>query len=256
MKKNLRLAAILLMAVFPALLISQTVTVEYMKVTQESESLYLQVEQEWKKIHKNRIDQGLINGWSLYRNVDAGYNDPYQYMVITWYDDMDGAVRAELGDIGESLMAEIDTDIADQTMASRVLAHREFSHNLASASNNHGAAFLVVNRMRPTPGNWDAYVESEREVFKPMFEESISQGNRASWGLWNTWPYEEGQIRLVTVDGFDDLAQSYGENMEEIFAKVHPGKDMDEVARKVMSLRDQAQVEVWQLVDSAWPEQE
>jgi len=246
---------VLMLAVFGSAVYSQTVAVEYMKVSQENVSLYMQVEQEWKKVHQARIDAGLINGWSLYRNVAAGFKDPYQYITITWYDGMPDAVAASFEGMNEAVGDMIDQELFDRTGESRVLAYREFSHHMASASNNHGSNFLVVNWMRPTPGNWNAYVESEREIFKPIFEESIRQGTRSSWGLWNTWPYQEGEIRLVTVDGYDTLEQGNGENMRDLFAKVHADKDFNEVSQKVLSLREQARIEVWQLVDSVWPEE-
>jgi len=127
---------------------------------------------------------------------------------------------------------------------------------MATADKGHGSKFLVLNWMRPTPGNWNAYVQSEMENFKPMFEESIKEGHRASWGLWQTWPYQEGQIRLITVDGYDSIAQGNEENLQELFEKVHPDQDFDKVQQTVMSLRDQARIEVWEEVDSVWPEQE
>jgi hypothetical protein len=256
MKKTLKFIAILLLTAFPAVVFSQTVVVEFMKVSQENENLYLQVEQQWEKVHKARIDAGLINGWSLYRNVAAGFKDPYQYITITWYDNMEKAAAASLEGLDESIMSQLDAELLNQTAESRVLAHRDFSHSMAQATNNHGSKFLVINRMRPTPGNWDAYVKSENEVFKPIFEESIKEGTRSSWGLWQTWPYQEGQIRLITVDGFNSLEQQNAENIQELFTKVFPDKDINKVAAEVLPLRDQAQVEVWQLVDSVWPEQD
>jgi hypothetical protein len=256
MMKHLKVLIVLLLAAFPAVLSSQTVTAEYMKVTEQSESLYLKVEQEWKKIHKARIDAGLIQGWTLYRNVGAGYKDPYQYVTITWYDNMTKAVTSPFDGLDESVWGAINEDLINQTGDSRVLAHRDFSYNMESASGSHESKYIVINRMRPTPGNWDAYVKSEREIFKPMFDESIKEGHRNSWGLWQTWPYKEGEIRLVTVDGFDSLEQRAGEDLGDLFKKVFPDKDMNKVAQEVTSFRDQAEVELWERVDSVWPEPE
>ena len=254
MKKMKKSIVILLLAAFPAIAFSQTVVVEYMKVSQENESLYLEVEQQWKKIHQARIEAGSINGWTLYRNVAAGYKDPYQYITVTWYDDMAKAVASSMNGV-ESVSDMLDQDLLNKTSESRVLAYRNFSHQMASASNNHGSRFLVINHMKPTPGNWNAYIQSEREILKPMFEESIKEGHRSSWGLWQTWPYKEGQVRLITVDGYDSVEQGNSENYQELFTKVHPDKDFNTLQSQTMSLRDQVEIELWEAVDSVWPEE-
>ena len=61
MKNILKSFLVLLLAVVSFSLTAQNpvVILEYMKVTQESESTYLEVEQVWKKIHQKRIEAGV-----------------------------------------------------------------------------------------------------------------------------------------------------------------------------------------------------
>ena len=90
MKRVSTLVAVVAACMFSISSMAQnpTVVLEFMKVTQESEATYLQVEQAWKQIHQKRVQEGLAAGWQLWRKVHAGYKDPYQYITINWYNDI------------------------------------------------------------------------------------------------------------------------------------------------------------------------
>lgn len=233
---------------------NSTAVLEYMKVTQESEATYLQVEQAWKKIHQKRVADGLASGWQLWRKVNAGYNDPYQYITIHWYDDYSKSFTPAPEGFFEQFMNGEDAEILNQTAASRVLAHVEVSHQLGAADNNLASPFIVLNRMQVKPGNGSDYVKMEMEVFKPLHEEGIKRGLRAHWSIWNIWPYDNGQATYTTVDGYADAAQFTAEG-QDYFSEVHPNLNADEVSEKIMKLRRMESSEIWQLVDAVFPEQ-
>jgi hypothetical protein len=255
MKAILRIQIFLMLAALPAFLSAQSVSIEYMKVTQESEGLYLEVEKEWKKVHQARIKEGLVNGWQLWRNISAGYGDDFQYMTINWYKDMAHATAPAPDGFWDNLQTTVDQDIIGRTWESRVLVTREFSHSMFGADTNHGAKWIQVNYMKTKPGKWNEYLDIEREIFKPIFEEAINRGYRASWGVWQMWPYEEGEVTLVTVDGYDSWEQRFMDQ-EDLFKVVHPDMDMDELWDKLEAVREMSEVQIWELVDAAWPEDE
>jgi hypothetical protein len=255
MKRALKLAAVLV-ALSPFCLMAQnsTVVLEYMKVTQESESTYLEVEQAWKQIHQKRVEEGLVAGWQLWRKVHAGYNDPYQYITINWYNDFAQSFKGVPDGFYEQFMNGPDAEIFNQTASSRVLAHMEVSHQIGGAENNQGASFIVVNRMKVKPGNQSDYVKMEMEVFQPLHEEGIRRGARSHWAIYSNWPYDKGETTYSTVDGYTDAAQFTSEG-EDYFSEVHPDLNADQVSEKMMKLRVIESVEIWELVESVFPEQ-
>ncbi len=255
MKHFTKLTALLIMAVLPFTIAAQnpTVVLEYMKVTQESEGTYLQVEQAWKKIHQKRIEEGLSAGWQLWRKVHAGYNDPYQYITVNWYENYAQSFKPAPEGFFEAFMNGEDSEILNQTSASRVLAHVEVSHQIAQAENSGNPNLIVVNRMQVKPNNGSDYVKMELEVFKKLHEEGIRRGLRSHWGIWSNWPYDKDQAAYVTVDGYTDAAQLTAEN-QDYAAEVLPGMNMDELSEKILKLRKMESAEIWELVDAVFPE--
>lgn len=258
MKHVFKVFIALLLAVVPLSLIAQnpTVILEYMKVTQESESTYLEVEQAWKKIHQKRIELGLSAGWQLWRNVYAGYNDPYQYITANWYSDYAQSFKPMPEGFYEGFMNGEDAEILNKTAGSRVLASKQVTHQVSQATNNPGNSTLIwVNQMHVQPGMGSAYVELETTIFKPIHEEAIKRGERAHWSLWMNWPLKEGQAEFVTVDGFVNGTQLTGSGSEDLFSVVHPSLSADETYAKIEKARTLSSAELWELVESVFPEQ-
>ena len=248
----------LLLAVLPFSLFAQdpTVILNYMKVTPGSESAYLEVEQVWKTINQKRIEAGLGTGWQLWQKAFAGADDPYQFIAIDWYENWEQALKPIPEGFWEEAMAGLGDDFFEKTMKSRVLVKQEVTHQVMVADNNEGGSLILVNRMKVKPGKGGKYVEFERDFAKPLFEEAIKQGQRAHWGVWQTFPFEEGQVRYTTVDGYKNAQQLAGTGGEDLLQVVHPDLTWEEVSEKASSLRTIASVELWELVDSFFPEAE
>ncbi|MGW8314630.1 MAG: hypothetical protein ACWGNV_03440 [Bacteroidales bacterium] len=255
MKQVLKYAAVMVALIpFSLAVQSQTVVLEFMKVTQESEATYLEVEQAWKKIHQKKVEDGLVAGWQLWRKVHAGYDDPYQYITINWYDDFAQSMKPLPDGYYEQFFNGPDSEILNQTAGSRVLAHMEVSHQIGGAENNQGASLIVINSMKVRPEDQSDYVQMEMEVFKPLHEEGIRRGLRSHWGIWSNWPYDKGQATYTTVDGYSDRAQFTAEG-EDYFSAVHPDLNMEQVSEKIQKLRKIESVEIWELVESVFPEE-
>ena len=254
MKNVLKVFAMLLLAVVSFSLTAQnpTVVLEYMKVEQNSETAYLEVEQAWKAIHQKRIDEGLSAGWQLWRNVYAGYNDPYQYITVNWYNDYAQSFKPT----PEGFFDEF-SEIMEKTGGARILAGRQVSHRIDVAQNETPSKYIYINQMHVKQGMGGDYVKMEVEVFKPVHEEAIKRGNRSHWGIWSNWPIKEGQAAYVTVDGYADAAQlvAGGGMGDEIFSAVHPDIKPEEIAEKINKLRKMDGVELWELVDFVMPEE-
>lgn len=254
MKKNHVLLSMLLFAAMGVGLQAQSVRVDYMKVDWGNQGLYEEVEQEWKKLHQKKADAGIITGWQLWRKLYSA-GDPYQYMTINWYKDMEHSFEEGPEGFWESAMEGIDEEMMNKTLESRTMVKTMMSHTLASTENNKPARYIVVNSMKPHEGKWNDYVAFERDVIKPLFEARIEQGALASWGLWQTYPYEQDDVRLVTVDGFESAEQMFMNwNFRENFEAVHPDRDWNESYQEMSQLRTMESVEIWELVDSVWPE--
>jgi len=263
MKTVFRLFAILLLAVLPLSLMAQnaTIVINYMKVNPGMEGDYVQSEREgWKPIHEKRIEAGVMSGWQLWRNVYAGSDDPYQYITIDWYEGLAHTVKGDPEGFWENEISGLFTEEEmtkywQMTINSRTLSRKDVLHRIMEAENSKGAKYIFVNRMKVKPGMDNAYLESEGTYSKPLQEAKIEAGQMSHWGVWQAWPYKKGQIRFSTVDGYESLEQMSNVS-EEMLEKVHPGMTWAEWAKKVSEHRTMASVELWELVDYAFPPSE
>ncbi len=261
MKSISRILLLLLLAVLPITLLSQAPAniIAYMKVTPGHGSDYMEVEQAWKKVHQKAVELGVHNGWQLWRNVHAGANDPYQYITIQWYDNYAHTFGENAPD---GWMDEIYTEaewtaLAEKVIASRTYAHEDIIHLVTTAEMDvqKPVKYITVVRMKVKPGMEDKYVKMEKEIFKPYHEALINRGDMAYWGIWTTQPFKEGQARYIAVQGFGDVKTltSSGEIIPP--EELNLGITLEQVVELTQKTRERVSLELWELVDSVFPEE-
>jgi len=256
MKRVRTTLIILLLAAFPLSLMAQGPTLElfYMKVNPGQTSTYLEAEKAFKNIHEKAIDEGLHNGWQLWKKRNAADGDPYNYITIHWFTDWKQTFYEPPEGFYDEFLEGPDAEILNKVWTARTVVKREIIHQTATAKNGRGAAFIIVNRMKVKPEDADEYLKMEQDIFRPIHEEAINRGYRSHWGAWVQWPYDNALFMYSTVDGFENIEQMTGPQ-KNLMTEVHPELDPDEVYAKIRSLRTVASVEIWELVDSIFREE-
>jgi len=232
---------------------SQDVVViaNYMKVKPGMEQEYLDVEQQWKEVHRKTIVEGIKTGWQLWRKLYTGTEDAYEYITLDWFVDFSSTLEPYPAAVLEGLYSEKEWNkLMERTENSRDLVRRQVSHQILSVSNSSGATYLVINRMHVEEEDVNAYVSIEDDIWRPYHEVCIEAGFRTHWGLWRDWPFEEGQSIFTSVDGFDNPVQIM--SGEDLLSKVHPDMTWDEIDEKTSQARRIASVEIWELVDDVF----
>jgi hypothetical protein len=259
MKYTTKLISLLLLAALPFTLFAQgqTIVGAYMKVSQERYMEYPEVEKEWKKYHQKAIEDGMLNGWQLWRNVHAGIHDPYQYITLQWYDNYEHAIKGTALDyMPEGVYSDEEwAALNAKTMAARVYAYQEVAHLVAQGEEQQPVKYLVVGRMKAKPGMESEYVKMEKEIAKLFMDEGISRGWLAHWGVWRIYPFKEGQYGYTAVQGFSDAAQLDADRETIDPSEVGLDQTMDEIMELIQGTRDMVSVEVWELVDQVFPEE-
>ena len=248
--------SLLISCFFSAAMFSQgpVVKLNYMKVTPGMESDYLEVEQEWKRIHQKKIELGICDGWQLWRKLYSGTDDAYNYIAIDWYKDFPSTFESYPDDFIEGLMTEKELDeLFEKTGKSRSMVRQELSYRIMVADDEHSSSkYIVLNRMRVKDSDNGRYLETEEKIWKPIHEKSIEKGSRTHWAVWGTWPLQEGQGQYVTIDGYATPEQFVADDAE--LKEVHPEMTWEEVNQKTLETRKLISNEVWELVDGVFPE--
>ena len=249
MKSLTKCLVFLLLAALPFSLFGQTTTViaAFMKVTPGQTSEYLEVEQTWKELHQRAVNEGVYSSWQLYRKLHTGTDDPYDYITIQWYENYEASFRAIVSYdwVNEIYSEEQQAEIMEKTLATRNYTGEEVYHLSVTVDNPQPVKYLVVMRNHIPPDRRTDYFKMEREIFKPYQEEMIRRGALAQWGVWNAWPYKDGQPQVVIAEGFKDVKQlTTPFEGEDALSTVHPELNWEDLVVEIMKNREQVSVEI------------
>lgn len=229
---------------------------ELMKVEPENDGKYLDVERNlWKPIHQERVKNGNIVGWILYRIWFKGANDDYNYATVTLFDNPDNLENPNEGIQFTDVHPDKDMDeFIEETVASRKLVQSRLLQrvNFAYPDGKEVAApskYFVVNYMKSVPGS--SFLNFENEMAKPIHEVLIKSGEWNGWSVWsNIFPRGTNvSHQFVTIDYYSDFSKIGSLNYMNAFEKAHPDKDWDEYAKTVEASRELVLSELWQVVD-------
>ena len=105
-------------------------------------------------------------------------------------------------------------------------------------------AFDCMKSMQPD------YVSVEKDIWLPMHQELVSQGRINSWALYSVKYGDRSTCDYYTVTTYvggeqlnDDPA------FDEVFSKVHPGKDLAQAMAATLSSREHVATELWTQAD-------
>lgn len=122
-------------------------------------------------------------------------------------------------------------------------------------SQSEESNYLVqVDYMKVTPGKLDEYLEVETEMWKPVHQERIKNGELVSWALYGRqFPYgTDTEYDYVTVNVYRSPEVFIkGTDYNALFSKVYPGKDVSQMLAKTDSSRRLVRGDVLYLVDRA-----
>ena len=221
---------------------SQYVTVDCMKSTAPD---YAEIETElWQPMHQQRVDQGRIESWALYR-VLYGERTGCDFYTVTTFA---GAEQLDADPAIDEVFAVVypNRDL-EQAMA-RTWESREHRATHLWLMVDHVAVtthrYVVVNKMFARDP--DLYQRMETRVFKPGHQALAESGHRSGWAMYelvtplgSSIPYN-----YMTVDFMNDLNPV---PMAEALMKAHPDRDLDAL-EDLLQLRDQISSETWVLV--------
>jgi len=258
MKSTLRILSFLLLAALPFTLFAQgrTIVAAYMKVSQENYNDYPEVEQAWKKYHQKAIEAGIHNGWQLWRNLHAGMDDPYQFITLQWYDNYEHALGENTpeGWLEGTYTDEEWEALYEKTLDARIYAIQEVANLVTMVENPESTRYMVVARVDAKPGMAEEYEQMEDEIFRIYHEELIRRGVLSHWGVWNIYPYREGQHRYTIVNGYSNAKDLASPKPYIEPSELGLDETIDEIIELIGKTReDLASVEVWEFVDGVFP---
>lgn len=164
---------------------------EFMHVKPENTSDYLQVEQFWSGIHKQRVADKSITGWDLWSLEPSGTEQGSQFLTVTLFSSLEGMLNAihTLDVYGYAKKAYPDKSdkelraMFDKTVKSRDLANRVLFKEINTTKGDFKmqvGTLVTLDIMKQSDGS---YENVEDEIFKPWHQKMVDEGKKGSWGL-------------------------------------------------------------------------
>ncbi|NNE25971.1 MAG: hypothetical protein HKN09_03945 [Saprospiraceae bacterium] len=234
------------------------IAIDYMD-TDDAQN-YVEIEKNiYKPLHAKSVDKEQKLGWILYEIIyPYGEDTKYNYATVNLYQDSKQAFDISWTDFMESFN-EIhpDKDIEEiqrQTQKLRTLVSGEMFALVDEAvpgPSTKPAEYISVNHMVVHPGKDQEYIGMETEIWKPLHQQRIKEGNAQDWFLFRRlFPYgAEFGYQYVTVDAHGSLEQMTTPNSNETWSEVHPDMEFESVLEKVEDIRTLRRQETWRMID-------
>jgi hypothetical protein len=232
-------------------------SVGYMKVKPGQWNNYLQLEKDAKEFHQARVEKGIITQWHLYEKMYTGTDDPYEFIVVSFFDDYNKSEGGATWKLATEMYTEEErAGFWKRIWETRDMVKEEYYDQVAASETFKPAKYLRVNQYKVKQGDAGRYIESRREITQPLFSELVEGGHMAGWSLWRKLTYDK-EFQFVSVDAFEEFGQwKSGIPYEETWKKVHPDKEQSEVLPEYRNLRMSVRSEYWKLVEFTVPKQE
>jgi hypothetical protein len=234
--------------------------IDYIKAVPGGGSDLVKLEREiWEPVHTERLRRGLISYRGLYHVMAGGPDTPYDYVVITIFDDF--------GKIDDYRLDEIVVEVYPSDEPEEIIRHIKITRNIIrteiwqvngaippEGAMMPGGKYTTVNFFDARGGSGE-HAELEFEFWGPIHELRIERKILNSWAMY-TLLFPEGDVRnytYSTMDYYDllgDVRQSVGMELARI---AHPdlndGQLSDHFSR-TGEARNLYKTELWKLIHS------
>jgi len=210
---------------------------------------------DWAKpIHDEMIKRGIISDWEFYTvDYPNGSDCDCNYRAVRVFKGLKSLDKIKSRELREEIVMHIwpDKSLAD--------VYAEFSKNVdfkyaevfhlkdAVVPNKTTSELSIVNFMDVKAGQWDKYLEMEREVFKPVHSKAHKNGAMVDWFVAEReMPYGVNfKTDYITVDKFNSYEEIGLFRLLDLFSTVHPTKDGKKVMAEMATVRKLLKSEIW-----------
>ena len=223
-----------------ALLVSQVsygqlAYLQYRVVSDDNVEEFIEKETKyWSKVAQEAIDQGHLSGWSLWRKISVTEAESPNFVFVNTYESIEKADPSKVWT--EENLRTLGVSIENaQTDSIAPVAFDYWMQVEDVISGDH--QFAIVNYAMPV--SVGAFIEENKSLWKPLFEESIESGvgGMKAWGIMSViFPRgSEGRFSVLTWDGFDSVADVMNymrytaEPPDAAWDKVLSNSKMDEI---------------------------
>jgi hypothetical protein len=232
------------------------VVLDYMKVAADKADAYIDVEKNvWKGIHEQRVKDGILHAWYLYRVENPpGQERDYAFVTVNVYD----AFAKLENPYPVKYFTGVPAEELQKTGALRDLMRSEVwrleDGLMASPAED---PFIVVDYMQPAAGSEAEYYTLETEVWKKFHEARIKEG------LMNAWLFSgrmfpggsETPYAAMTINVYASREAAADPAAGQVLGAVFEGMNAQQrdLVNRTDALRTIVKEDVWKRIDQVAP---
>jgi hypothetical protein len=224
--------------------------VSYYKTDKDKTDEYLSLIKNYaSKIWKEKIKAGDVSAYALYSIVATSEDEGYNLISLQASNSINDFTKSNTMELFKKGMPGIDektlTAITKSFTSIRTPIKTEIYRALDGITNGF-QPYYEMNFMKATPGKENEYVRQEKEIYKPIHQEFIKNGNRTGWGFSQLIVpvADASKYNYVTSNAFTDWDKAYSVTLDDyykIYDKLFPKTTIPASARTAVK------TEVWKL---------
>jgi ketosteroid isomerase-like protein len=231
---------------------SRLLRLTYMNVEPAKVADYVKrVREHYIPIHNERVAQGKLAAWKVYRvDYPNGEQLEYNFVIVN---ELAGFAQLEsdgsYADIAKRVVGaqkyeHILANPIAKTMRTDTVVLREATQGWSTASSR----LLNVAYLKVLPGKGPELMAIERDHYLRATEDGVKEGRMTAWGFGVVrFPEQRDAVYThLSIAGYDSLAQMEKEPSAEHRAKW--GKSAAEAMAKLPTVRTRVKGELWRLV--------
>ena len=222
----------------------------YYKTDKDKTDEYLYLMKNYaSKIWKEKMNAGDVTSYALYSVVATSDDEGYNLISVQSASSINDFTKSNTLELFKKGFPGIDEKTLSAIMKSYAALRSPVKTEILKQIDGLPTGiqpYYEMNFMKSLDGKQNEYVRQETEIFKPIHQEFIKNGNRSGWVFSQLIvPVSDGsKYNFVTANGFTDWDKSYSLTLDDYYKtynKLFPKVAMPESARRAVK------TEVWKL---------
>lgn len=234
------------------------VLINYIKTDRNKGGAYVDLIKNYgSKLFQTRVNSGELISWTLYGvGLSTDDNDDYDFVGVSASYSVKNLMESPASpmDMLKKLMPgatdKMIKDVLDTYGQIRVIKGGVILQMQDYITPTVPRKLLEVNYMKVPAGKDAEYLKLEKEIYKPLHQERIKNGEITGWGCYAVvYPWSDSRpYNYITTNGFNDWDKMMSTNYANTYKKVFPKGDMTKLGAQTTAARSMYKTEVWNMI--------
>ncbi len=234
------------------------IMINYIKTDRGKSGEYVDLIKNYgSKLFQSRVNSGELISWTLFSvGLSTDDNDDYDYVGVAASNSVKNLMEpasSPMESMKKLMPGATDkmiTDVLDTYGKVRVIKNGVILQTMDNIPTTGTRKTVEINYMKVPTGKDAEYLKLEKEVYKPLHQERIKNGEITGWGVHAVvYPWSDSRpYNYITSNAFSDWDKMMSSDYASTYKKVFPKGDMTKLSAQTSAARSMYKTEVWNQV--------